>query len=60
MGWDVYGVELSETFSWYARETLGLRNVFSGELWEAHFPDRFFDYVFMWHTLEHVPDATGF
>ena len=57
-GWDVYGVELSETFSRYARETLGLRNIFTGELSEAHYPDRFFDYINMWHTLEHVPDAT--
>ena len=57
-GWDVYGVELSETFSRYARETMGLQNIFTGELWEAHFPDRFFDYVNMWHTLEHVPDVT--
>lgn len=58
MGWDVYGVDPSETFSRYARETLGLRNVFTGELWEARFPDQFFDYIHMWHTLEHVPDAT--
>ena len=58
MGWDVYGVELSETFSRYARETMGLRNIFTGELSEAHYPDRFFDYINMWHTLEHVHDPT--
>jgi SAM-dependent methyltransferase len=57
-GWDVYGVELSETFSRYARETLGLRNIFTGELSEAHYPDRFFDYINMWHTIEHVNDPT--
>jgi SAM-dependent methyltransferase len=57
-GWDVYGVDLSEPFSRYAREILGLRNVLAGELWEARFPDQFFDYIHMWHTLEHVPDAT--
>lgn len=59
MGWDVYGVELSEVFSQYARETLGLKNVFMGELYEARFPDSFFDYIQMWHVLEHVPDAQG-
>lgn len=58
LGWDVYGVELSESFGRYARETLGLQNVFIGDLWEADYPDRFFDYIHMWHTLEHVPDAT--
>lgn len=58
MGWDVYGIELSEMFSQYAKETLGLQNIFTSELWEAHFPEKFFDYINMWHTLEHVPDAT--
>ena len=58
MGWDVYGVELSETFSQYARDSLELKNIYTGELWEACFPNQFFDYVLMWHTLEHVPDAT--
>jgi hypothetical protein len=41
MGWDVYGVELSEFFSRYAREVLGLQNVFIGELCETAFADCF-------------------
>jgi 2-polyprenyl-3-methyl-5-hydroxy-6-metoxy-1,4-benzoquinol methylase len=54
-GWDVTGVELSETAAGHAR-SLGLR-VFSGSL-----PDQIpnlgdpYDVLVMFHVIEHVPD----
>lgn len=58
-GWDVYGVELSEEFGRYARQQLGLSHIFIGQLHQAGFDARFFDYVHIWHTLEHVPDPSA-
>jgi len=59
LGWDAYGVELSETFCETARGRLHLYTVFNGTLHEANYPAGFFDYVLMWHVLEHVRDATA-
>ncbi len=53
--WDVYGVDISEHATKYARDQLGL-NVFCGQLEEAQFPDKFFDVVVLWDVLEHLPN----
>jgi SAM-dependent methyltransferase len=51
-GWDVYGVELSETSAAHAREVLGLP-VFVGPLEQLPQPAGSFDVVILWHVLEH-------
>jgi SAM-dependent methyltransferase len=56
MGWDVYGVELSQWAADYAQETLGLKNVIRGTLKEAPFPRGFFDAVIMTDVIEHLID----
>lgn len=56
LGWEAYGVEVSTQFCDYARNTLGLRHIFNGALFEAHHLSSFFDYIILWHVLEHVPD----
>lgn len=53
-GWDVYGVEPSESGVQQAR-ALGL-DVRHGELVDAHFPSNFFDVVRLNHVLEHLPE----
>lgn len=58
-GWEPYGLELSQVFATFAKEQLGMSNVFIGELQEANFEDRFFDCIHMWHVLEHVSDPLG-
>lgn len=54
MGWDVYGVEIDAEASERARSK-GL-SVFTGELFEANYPDRFFHVVRMSFVLEHLPN----
>jgi SAM-dependent methyltransferase len=57
-GWEVRGVEVAETSTAYARETLNL-DVFAGDLLEANFPSQHFDAVTFWHVLEHLHDPRG-
>lgn len=58
--WDVYGVELSEKPVAFAKEKLGLENVFCGDVIQAGFADDFFDFINIYDVLEHVPDPVGF
>ena len=53
-GWDVYGVELSEYSSSFAREKYGL-NVKTGDLCELTLESGY-DVVVMWDTIEHLID----
>jgi 2-polyprenyl-3-methyl-5-hydroxy-6-metoxy-1,4-benzoquinol methylase len=57
-GYDVNGVELSETAAAHARDTLGL-TVHSSQLADAPLEGRF-DVICAWDTLEHVPDPVEF
>lgn len=54
-GWETFGLELNEETAWYARNALGL-NIKTDSLVDAHFDDRFFDVITLWHVLEHLPD----
>ena len=51
---ETYGVETSYSAD-YAKEHLKL-DVKKGDLFTAHFPDRFFDVVTLYHVLEHTPN----
>jgi len=51
--WDVYGIELSEFASKYARDKFGL-NVLTGRLKEQNLLNNYFDVVVMWDTIEHL------
>jgi SAM-dependent methyltransferase len=52
MGWETYGVEVNQAASERARSE-GL-SVFTGDLFEANFPDDSFDVVRMSFVLEHL------
>lgn len=58
-GWDIYGTEISEFASEYARCNLGL-NVITGELQKIKFENEFFDVITLWHILEHIPYPLDF
>lgn len=53
LGWEVYGIELSEDACQFARKNSGL-NVFCGDLKEASFPKDHFDVVTLWNVLDHT------
>lgn len=54
MGWETYGVEMGEEAS--NRAQLEGLSVFTGNLFEASFPDQFFHVVRMSFVLEHLPN----
>ena len=53
-GWQVYGVDYSRINIRYGQEKLGLNNLRLSDLHNACYPDDFFDYVHLWHVLEHA------
>jgi SAM-dependent methyltransferase len=53
-GFEAYGVELSGRAVQYAREVLGLSNVFQGSIENVSFPAAHFDAITMYDVLEHV------
>jgi 2-polyprenyl-3-methyl-5-hydroxy-6-metoxy-1,4-benzoquinol methylase len=55
IGYETYGVEVSEHAARYAQQEMGL-DVFRGDLSEADFQHDFFDVITMWDVLEHLPD----
>lgn len=58
LGWEAYGLEISEYAARVARESYGLP-VQAGIVATAQFPDHSFDAVTMWHTIEHLPDPVA-
>lgn len=58
-GWDPYGVELSKWASDFAKNKLGLENIFCGTLFEAHYPVNYFDAVVLIDSIEHLTDPKG-
>lgn len=57
-GWEVSGVEISETAATHARHLLG-DTVFVGDVLAAPWPADSFDVINIWHALEHLPDPAG-
>ena len=55
-GCHVYGTQVSRVAADFAKDKLGLNDVFWGDVSEAHYPDSFFDLVSIYHVLEHVAD----
>jgi SAM-dependent methyltransferase len=56
LGFDVHGVEVSETIARHAIERLGFDTVHIGTLEQAPFDERTFDLITMWDVIEHVAD----
>lgn len=51
-GWKVHGTEYFNV-SKTELEKKGIK-IFLGDIWEAKYPDRYFDVVTMWHSMEHI------
>jgi len=54
-GFQVQGTEVSSFITSQGREDEP-PDIFRGELPEAQFPDKRFDVITLWHSLEHMPD----
>jgi len=60
LGYDVYGVELSEPMSQEARKRAGdPQRVVTGELRENLFDGRKFDLITFWDVIEHIEDPVA-
>ncbi len=55
VGYEVYGVELSKRAAEQAARLYRL-DLSQGTLEDAAFSENYFDYIVMYHVLEHVPD----
>lgn len=55
-GWQVYGTDVSDFATEYARRERGLSNVHTGTLASAQLPEVHFDIIYCSHVLEHLPD----
>jgi 2-polyprenyl-3-methyl-5-hydroxy-6-metoxy-1,4-benzoquinol methylase len=52
-GFDVVGVEISESMAKCGRDEFGL-DIRTGTIHDAQFPDESFDIVYCWHCLDHT------
>lgn len=59
-GWDVAGVDTSESWVRLANERLGGDRVVHGLLAEAGLPARSFDLITAWDVIEHIHDPLAF
>ena len=56
MGFDGHGVELNSFGVKWAREKLGLKNIYDKDIKDCGFDKYSFDVITMWDVLEHVPN----
>lgn len=57
LGWEVSGIDSSESAAASARQLYGLQ-ILVGDVADEAIPGAPFDAITMWHVLEHVPDPT--
>jgi 2-polyprenyl-3-methyl-5-hydroxy-6-metoxy-1,4-benzoquinol methylase len=55
-GFEVHGLEVSETIASHARDELGFDTIHIGTLETAPYRERSFDLITMWDVVEHVVD----
>ena len=55
IGWQIYGLDIDKDACNFAMDSVGVE-VYCGNIFDANYPDNFFNVVTMWHTLEHVSD----
>lgn len=54
IGWDGVGIEMNKKAARHGRDILGM-DVKAGLFEEVDFPQKSFDVITMWHSLEHFP-----
>jgi 2-polyprenyl-3-methyl-5-hydroxy-6-metoxy-1,4-benzoquinol methylase len=56
IGWEGYGIELSESAVQFARESRGITTIQMKPIEDCEFPESYFDIVNFWHVIEHLRD----
>ncbi len=56
LGYEAYGTQVSSSAMQFSKEKLGLNRIFHGDLGEAKYTDQFFDFISIYHVLEHLAD----
>jgi 2-polyprenyl-3-methyl-5-hydroxy-6-metoxy-1,4-benzoquinol methylase len=59
LGFDAYGLDISETIVNHARERFGFDTIHLGPLQTAPYRESSFDLITMWDVVEHVVDPVG-
>jgi 2-polyprenyl-3-methyl-5-hydroxy-6-metoxy-1,4-benzoquinol methylase len=54
--WQVFGYEISKPAVNYAKNNLGLKNIFCGRVEDSGFPQKYFNIITLWDVIEHIPD----
>jgi 2-polyprenyl-3-methyl-5-hydroxy-6-metoxy-1,4-benzoquinol methylase len=54
--WQVFGFEISQVAVDFARNKLGLKNIFCGRVEGSNFEKRSFDIITLWDVIEHIPN----
>lgn len=58
--WESYGYEISQTAVEFAKNKLGLENVYCGRIEECNFKKERFDIITLWDVVEHIALPDGF
>tara|TARA_X000000950_G_C13917402_1_gene661680 strand:- start:6038 stop:6916 length:879 start_codon:yes stop_codon:yes gene_type:complete len=56
---DAYGLDISKQSTYFAKNNLNLKNIFTSDLSNEVFSDNFFNSIIALNLLEHVPDPEG-
>ena len=59
-GWEAYGLEISVPAVEFAKNKLGLKNIFAVSVGAAGFKEKYFDIITLWDVIEHVGDPHPF
>jgi len=58
--WEVFGCEISPQAVNFAKEKLGLNNIFCGSIQDSDFNKNSFDIITLWDVIEHIPEPDSF
>lgn len=56
---DAYGLDISKQSTYFAKNNLQLKNIYTSDLSNQVFEDNFFNSIIALNLLEHVPDPDG-
>lgn len=53
-GWDVSGIEISAGAAGYARDILGIKNIYQQDILKVSLTADYFDVITLWNVIEHL------